>query len=208
VTITRSPAGNQFALGTTTITWRATDGAGNFSEAPQQVTVVDTTQPVLSLPGNLTVDATNPDGAIVTYSASATDSVDGSLVLTCPKPSGSMFAIGTTTVTCTAADAAGNTAIGSFTVLVQAAAAQVSQLIATVQSFNLLQGIANSLDAKLEKVLGALNDATSGNTAAVCNQLGAFINETIAQAGKKLTVAQADQLIAAAQQIQAVIGCQ
>jgi hypothetical protein len=83
-----------------------------------------------------------------------------------------------------------------------------TQVLLTVQSFNLQQGIANSLDAKLEKVLGALNGATSGNTGAVCNQLGAFINETMAQSGHRLTVAQADQLIAAAQQIRAVIGCQ
>ena len=48
----------------------------------------------------------------------------------------------------------------------------------------------------------------NGNYAIVCGQLGAFINETRAQSGKKLTVAQANTLIAAAQQIRAVIGCQ
>lgn len=207
VTITRSPEGNQFALGTTTITWRATDGAGNFSEATQHVTVVDTTKPVLSLPGDIIVDATSPQGATVTYLVSATDAVSATPVVTCTMASGSVFPIGTTTVTCDATDAAGNTTTGDFTVLVQAAAAQVSQLMVTVQAFNLQQGISNSLDAKLTNILNALNGATTGNTAAVCNQLGAFINESTAQSGKKLTVAQADQLIAAAQQIQAVIGC-
>ena len=208
VSITRSPQGNQFALGTTTITWRATDGGGNVAEATQLVRVVDTTRPALSIPGNISVDATSPQGATVVYSASATDSVDGSVPVICSKPSGSVLPIGTTTVSCTATDASGNSTSGSFTVLVQAAAAQVGQLIVTVQNFNLQQGISNSLDAKLQNVLEALNGATTGNSVAVCNQLGAFINETMAQSGKKLTVAQANQLIATAQQIQAVIGCQ
>ena len=92
--------------------------------------------------------------------------------------------------------------------LVQAAAAQVGNLIATVQSFNLAQGIQNSLDTKLQNVLSALNAAVTGNAGGVCGQLSAFINETRAQSGKKLTVAQANQLIARADQIQAVIGCQ
>jgi HYR domain len=190
------------------VVWRATDAAGNFAEATQQITVVDTTKPVLSLPGNITVDATNPAGAIVTYAASATDLVSGNVAVICAQPSGSMFPIGTTTMLCTATDAAGNAATGSVTVLVQAAAAQVSELIVAVQGFNLQQGISNSLDAKLQNVLNALAGAANGETAAVCNQLGAFINETTAQSGKKLTVAQANQLIAAAQQIRAVIGCQ
>lgn len=92
--------------------------------------------------------------------------------------------------------------------LVQAAAAQVGNLIATVQGFNLAQGIENSLDTKLQNVFSALNAAKSGDAGSVCGQMGAFINETMAQSGKKLTVAQANQLIARAQQIEAVIGCQ
>src|SRR4029079_1366541 len=101
----------------------------------------------------------------------------------------------------------GNLASASFNVLVQAAAAQVSNLVALVQSFNLQQGIENSLDTKLQNVLAALNAAQGGNAANACDMLGAFINETSAQSGKKLTVAQADQLIAAARQSRAVIGC-
>jgi hypothetical protein len=174
---------------------------------PLLFTLVDTTPPVLNLPGNITVDATSPLGATVNYSASATDAVDGAVPVSCAPPSGSTFVIGTTTVLCTATDAAGNPATGSFTVLVQAAAAQVSQLIVTVESLNLQQGIANSLDVKLEIILTALNDAASGDTGSVCNKLAAFINETQAQSGKKLTVSQANQLVAAAQQISAVIGC-
>jgi membrane protein YqaA with SNARE-associated domain len=111
-------------------------------------------------------------------------------------------------VTCTATDNVGNTSSGNFQVLVQAAAAQVGNLIGTVQGFNLAQGIENSLDTKLQSILSALSAAMSGNVGSVCGQLGGFINETRAQSGKKLTVTQANELIARAQQIEAVIGCQ
>lgn len=67
---------------------------------------------------------------------------------------------------------------------------------------------ANSLDAKLQNILSALNAVQSGSVANVCGQLNAFINETQAQSGKKLTVAQANQLIVAATRIKAVVGCQ
>jgi HYR domain len=55
----------------------------------------------------------------VTYTASATDLVDGSVAVTCTPPSGSTFAAGTTTVSCSASDSRGNNAAGSFTVTVE-----------------------------------------------------------------------------------------
>ena len=42
------PAGNFFPVGTTTVTYTATDGAGNTTSAQQAVTVVDDTPPVIS----------------------------------------------------------------------------------------------------------------------------------------------------------------
>ena len=207
VVVSGGEAPGSYPLGQTTLTWVATDQSGNTARAVQHINVVDRTNPTLSLPANITTDATGPSGAVVTYVASATDGVSGNLAVLCTPPSGATFPIGTTTVTCSAHDAANNSVTGSFTVLVQAAAAQVANLVVAVQNFNLVQGIANSLDAKLQNILGALNAAQNGSAANVCNQLGAFINETQAQSGKKLTVAQANQLIAKAMQIKAVIGC-
>lgn len=74
---------------------------------------------MLTLPGTLTVSATSSSGAVVTYASSATDLVDGSVPVGCSRGSGSVFPVGTTTVTCTATDAHGNSTAGSFTVTVQ-----------------------------------------------------------------------------------------
>ena len=60
-----------------------------------------------------------PNGAEVTYSATANDEVDGNVSVNCTPASGSTFALGETTVECSATDAAGNKATGSFTVKVQ-----------------------------------------------------------------------------------------
>ena len=78
----------------------------------------DVTAPILSLPGNMVVTATSLLGAIVRFNVSATDNVDPSPTVRCTPPSGSIFRIGITTVTCTATDAAGNVRSGSFLVTV------------------------------------------------------------------------------------------
>jgi rhamnogalacturonan endolyase len=81
--------------------------------------IVDTTPPVLALPANIVAEATGPDGAVVTFTASALDDVDGVVPVTLSPASGSTFALGPTTVTATASDAAGNVATGRFTVTVR-----------------------------------------------------------------------------------------
>jgi hypothetical protein len=82
-------------------------------------TPADTTKPVLSLPANITAEATSASGAAVTYTATAMDNIDGAITPTCSPTSGSLFALGTTTVNCSATDAAGNTGTGSFAVTVR-----------------------------------------------------------------------------------------
>jgi len=118
-TIVCSPAsGSTFALGTTTVNCTATAVTGTASGS-FHVTVVDTTPPTLNLPATITAEATSAAGAAVTYSATATDLVDGSVTVTCDHASGSTFPLGSTTVQCSATDAHNNTAHGSFTVIVQ-----------------------------------------------------------------------------------------
>jgi hypothetical protein len=118
-TIVCTPAsGSTFALGTTTVNCTATASTGSTSGS-FTVTVRDTTPPALSLPANITAEATGPSGRAVSYSATANDLVDGSRPVTCDHASGSTFPLGTTTVQCTATDTHNNTAHGSFTVTVR-----------------------------------------------------------------------------------------
>ncbi|HEU5450732.1 MAG TPA: PxKF domain-containing protein, partial [Terriglobales bacterium] len=74
--------------------------------------------PVLSLPANLTVEATGPNGAAVNFNATA-DSNGTPTAVTCNPASGATFPLGVTNVTCSSSDARGNTANGSFTITVQ-----------------------------------------------------------------------------------------
>jgi hypothetical protein len=111
-------SGGSFPVGTTTLTCSATDRAGNTGTSdPFNVVVTDTTGPSVTTPANIVV---GNNAATVTYpNATATDLVDGSLAATCDKASGSVFPLGTTTVTCSATDAKGNKGTNTFTVEVQ-----------------------------------------------------------------------------------------
>jgi hypothetical protein len=111
-------SGSTFALGETTVNCSATDSRGNTTMGTLKVTVQDKTPPSLTL-SDETNEATGPDGAKVNYTASASDLVSGTVAVSCDKDSGSVFALGTTTVNCSATDKAGNTAKGLFTVSVK-----------------------------------------------------------------------------------------
>ena len=78
----------------------------------------DTTAPELTGPASKTVEATSPDGAEVSFEATADDARDPDPTVTCDPASGSLFPVGETTVTCTATDAAGNSSSATFRVTV------------------------------------------------------------------------------------------
>jgi len=76
--------------------------------------------PVITTPGDLTVNAGSGQGAIVNFAPTASAESGITLPVTCVPPSGSGFPIGTTPVTCTATDANGNTTTTTFNVIVLA----------------------------------------------------------------------------------------
>src|SRR5207247_1801447 len=116
---TCTPAsGSTFPFGPTMVACAATDAHGNRSTASFTVTVTDTTAPVVTVPANATVEATSTAGAPYTFTASATDILDGPIAPTCTPASGSTFPFGPTTVACSATDAHGNRSSASFTVTV------------------------------------------------------------------------------------------
>jgi X-Pro dipeptidyl-peptidase len=85
-------------------------------------TDAETVAPVLgAVPADIATETTNAGGTAVTFTApAATDDEDPNPAVTCDPASGSTFAIGTTTVSCTAKDANGNvSAAKTFKVVVK-----------------------------------------------------------------------------------------
>jgi gliding motility-associated-like protein len=116
VTITNN-APASFQLGNTTVVWTATDAAGNQSTANQVVTVVDQTNPTITAPVNITVNAGNScnvSGIVLGFPVVA----DNCGVANVANDAPSTFPIGTTLVTWTIIDNAGNTATSTQTVTV------------------------------------------------------------------------------------------
>lgn len=111
-------SGATFPFGATGVTCTASDAAGNTTPKRFVVTVLDGVKPVVTVPANVRTAATSAGGAAVTFAASAADNVSGPLVASCSPASGDTFRIGTTQVTCTATDAAGNTGGATFSVTV------------------------------------------------------------------------------------------
>src|SRR5262249_7080428 len=106
VTVDANPkSGTAFPVGTTPVTVTAMDAAGNTTTCSFNVIVADTEKPAVTCPANKTVTGAPPGGVNVTYAApTATDNCPGVTVVSTPA-SGSLFPVGTTTVTATATDA-------------------------------------------------------------------------------------------------------
>ncbi len=122
---------------------------------------------------------------------------DGDAITLSLSPQGP-YAMGTTSVTLTVTDEHGVSSTCTATVKVLTASEGVLQLIAKVVVLNLHNGIENSLDAKLENALKALDDLNTNNDVSAINAIEAFINHVQAQSGDKISVADADDLIYAA----------
>lgn len=108
------PSGTCFPIGTTTVTC-----TGGGSTCSFTVTVEDHEAPTMNCPQTVTV-GTDPGqcSAVVNdYGVSATDCPG--TTINCSPPPGSTFPVGSTSVTCTATDAAGNSSSCTFNVVVE-----------------------------------------------------------------------------------------
>lgn len=93
----------RFPVGTTTVTLRVTSSAGLSVTDTVQITVVDTTPPVLVIPPDITISTCNSPNI---GTATATDGCGGTVTLTNNKPT--RFPLGVTLVTYFAVDRFGN----------------------------------------------------------------------------------------------------
>ncbi|MBV8079981.1 MAG: choice-of-anchor D domain-containing protein, partial [Actinobacteria bacterium] len=180
---------------------------------------VDTTPPVIgSWQGPTAFNATSPSGSVVSYtSPTAVDAVDGTVPVMCTPVSGSTFAIGATTITCTASDTSGNTATATFTITVVGALPQIANLEAATSSAASLQGSSGpvkDLRNKLLSDLAAVSNAltkSKPNTGDACHQLGNFVHDA-SDPGKvqpkgPLSPADSAFLVGEATRISHVLGC-
>lgn len=119
VSIERSgvPAGKVFPVGTTTVTYTATDDAGNSLTATQTVTVIDNTAPTITAPAPTSVNADATGHAMIPNVVAGTTATDncGPVTITQSPLAGTIVGLGTHTITINATDNAGNTSTAATT---------------------------------------------------------------------------------------------
>jgi uncharacterized repeat protein (TIGR01451 family) len=205
------PSGNFFPVGQTTLTYSATDAHGNTGTAQQVVTVVDNTAPVISCPANIVLEPTCPSGAKATFAnATATDNCGvQSVVRTAGGASGTVFPIGTTTVTFTATDIYNNQSSCSFTVTVKTPQATIQDMINRVQAL-INQGALSNANGQslINRLQSALDYLNAGKTDKACDKMAEFIQKTqnFIDTGS-LTSDQGQPLINSANKIRNTLGC-
>ena len=107
-----------FPLGESTISWTATDEAGNVASTTQKITIVDTTSPELIIPDDVTIDATGLQTFVEIGNATASDLTDSAPSISNDLPFS--FPLGQTIITWTSIDEFGNSVSATQTINVQA----------------------------------------------------------------------------------------
>ncbi|MEJ6492639.1 MAG: gliding motility-associated C-terminal domain-containing protein, partial [Flavobacteriales bacterium] len=107
-----------FPIGTTTVTWTATDASGNITVLTQLITVVDDIDPTILVPvGVIAYASTSCEAANVDLGTpTASDNCPAGLVVTNDAPA--TYPIGVTVVVWTVTDASGNSVTASQNVTV------------------------------------------------------------------------------------------
>jgi gliding motility-associated-like protein len=120
VTITNNAPAGGFPIGTTIVTWIATDESGNISTATQQVVVTDTTAPTV-LTQNVTVELDENGQASITVASINNGSTDncGIQSITASQLTFDCGDEGSNTVVVTVTDIYGNVATANVTVTVE-----------------------------------------------------------------------------------------
>lgn len=164
--------------------------------------------PTLTVPADLTVEATSPAGAVVEFAATAADAAGVAITPVCTPASGSVFPIGLQTVTCTATAPAGNATTGSFDVRVVGARDQIASLRSDVSGLPSLQsGRARITRAILLLQLdGASAALRSGRRVLACGAMALFAG-TVNRSSPPITESERIVLTQDAARIRSVIGC-
>jgi hypothetical protein len=94
------------------------DAFGQESSCTANVTVIDSTPPIIACPNDQTLDFADASGAIATFQVTILSDNCPGVTAVCIPSSGSIFPIGTNNVTCVATDLSGNKASCRFSIIV------------------------------------------------------------------------------------------
>ena len=143
----------------------------------------------------------------MSFIVSAVDGADPNPDVECRPASGSVFAIGTTEVTCTATDQTGHASSGRFAVTVLAAREQLVRLVnQVVAASSLPAGVKAQLRPWIEPLLVAFDRNDPADRRLACTGLNAF-TAVLRLAGRSVPPALAAEWLAEANRIRAVLRC-
>ena len=152
-----------FPLGLTVVTWTATDEAGNSASATQNITVQDTTDPIVTAPADVTAASTGALTPVDIGTATATDAV-GVVSITNDAPIGG-FPVGATTVTWTATDSSGNSGTDTQTITVTAAPVDTTAPIITAPNDISAEATGTTTSVNIGQATAADDVSAPGNIA-------------------------------------------
>jgi Big-like domain-containing protein/HYR domain-containing protein len=115
------------------------------------------TPPAIQVPSDFSIQAAANAGAFVTFAVSAFDAEDGAIAFSCNFSSGTVFAIGATTVTCSTTDSGGLSVSGSFTVTVtppSTASQTTTSLVSSINPSTVGQSV--TFTATVSSISGAI----------------------------------------------------
>src|SRR5439155_630379 len=192
------PASGQTSPGISSgvFTGNDTGASAVFAMTPSGYTVI-----VLANVGSVATPLADKILTLVSYIAVATDDVQPTS-LTCAPASGARFSAGTTTVTCTAMDAASHSTSASFAITVLSASEQLALLRTAVIALRLAPDVQQGL---LDKLDAAKQSIQASQSTIACNQLNAFANQAKAQTKK--AVADGTNLLTRQNEIEAALDC-
>jgi len=148
------PPAALYPIGTTAVSYTATDAFGNMSGCASSVTVRDTTKPVVTCPAPTVVECTSVGGTNLNLPAVAASDTCSSISSRTDPPS-TLYPLGTTSVAYAATDSAGNTASCSSSVTVEDTVKPVLALVGVVDPIECGVGTFDDPGARVSEVCDA-----------------------------------------------------
>jgi hypothetical protein len=197
------PSGHTFPVGETAVTCKASDASDNTVEDSFKVFVVDSQPPIITIPPDITIPASTPDGAIVTFGITVKDIGDLQPSITCDKAAGA-FPVGISKITCKAIDASGNQSFASFQIKVVSSAEQLLEINAWLTGLNLNKSVEDKLRERLEKI----SSAVSMDFSSACKRVDDVLKAIDKQSGEDQMADEIkESFVKRLNQLRSAIGC-